>query len=593
MASCSPSAPDTPAGVGTSLKILVADDTPANLRLVEVVARRMGHRVVTAQDGIEAVAQFNAEAPDLVIMDVMMPRMDGIEAVRAMRALPAPRWTPIIFCSALSQMEDIVRGFAAGGDDYLVKPVAVPVLKAKLRSYARLLGLQAQVNAYADELARWREEAEEQNRLGMHVMARLTDASGLRDPLLQYFNIPADTFSGDLLCAARAPGEVINVLLGDAAGHGLPAALTAMPLTQAFYSMTAKGFPLPSIAEELNRKLKAILPPDRFVAATLAAVDIRNQTVEVWNGGNPDALLVNLHGAVTTRWASQHPPLGILPPQAFSGQTETIVFQEAGDLVLCSDGLVEAESPTGAWLGLDGVIALLHGADDGRHRFAHLQDGLMQHLQAEAGRDDISCMVLHIPLEQRRQLRIAAPTRVRQTRVDDWRLDLSYGANELRYIDVVPAVLGFISQVELLGPHQGALFLIVSELFNNALDHGLLGLDSALKDRGGGFETYLKLRATRLARLNEGHIALAFHIHQIDHHAMLDIFIQDSGPGFDYGRLAAGPEPQALHADATRYCGRGIALVRSLCRQVVYSGTGNKVWARYALGELGAADTPA
>lgn len=572
---------------GNRLSILIVDDTPSNVKQLEAVARKLGHHTLTAMDGREAVARYQAESPDLIFMDIMMPGMDGIEAVRAIRAQPTEKWTPIIFYTALDRMEDIVRGLESGGDDYLIKPASLPMLRAKINSYGRLLGLQNQVARYTEELENWRADAEEQARLGAHVMSRLTDAEGLRDPLLQYFNIPAETFSGDLLCAARAPGEIVNVMLADASGHGLPAALTAMPLTQAFYSMTAKGFPLASIAEELNRKLKAILPSDRFVAATLASVDVRNQTVEVWNGGNPDALYINREGQVATRWVSSHPPLGILPERLFSGLTETAVFQEPGDLVLCSDGLVEAETPGGEWLGLEGVTRLLGGAAEGDGRFERLREGLLRHLQAESGRDDISCMVLRVPIERRRQIRFtAAPSRVGQASVDEWRLDLSYGVGELRYVDVVPAVMGFITQVNLLKPHQGALFLIVSELFNNALDHGLLGLDSSTKSLIGGFELYLKQRAHRLAALADGHISMAFHIHQDGPLALLDIFMQDSGPGFDYAHIGAESDAQALKEDEARAHGRGIALVRSLCAQVVYSGTGNKVWARYVLGEL-------
>lgn len=571
---------------GESLKVLIVDDSPVNLEQVESVVRRLGHHPVTAVDGYDAVRRFKEESPDLVFMDIRMPGLDGLAAVREIRALPGEKWVPIIFYSALDRMEDILRGLESGGDDYLVKPAPVQQLRAKINSYARLLGLQRDVHQYSRELEKWRAEAEEQSRLGAHVMSRLTDAAGLRDSMLEHFNIPADTFSGDLLCAARAPDGVMNVMLADAAGHGLPAALTAMPLTQAFYSMTAKGFPLSSIAEELNRKLKAILPADRFVAATLAAVDVRNQTVEVWNGGNPDALYINAAGSVVAHWASSHPPLGILPSPQFSGMTETMVCQEAGDLVLCSDGLVEAETPAGEWLGLEGVVRLLAGAVRGEDRLEHLKKGVRAHIQAESGRDDISCMLVRVPVERRRQVRFCAPAPVSQASVEDWRLDLTYSAQELRYVDVVPGVLAFVSQVNLIRPHQGALFLVVSELFNNALDHGLLGLDSHTKSQPGGFETYLAQRLERLEVLSGGRISLAFHMHQEGTQAVLDIFMQDSGPGFDYSRFGAGTDAQALQEDDDRPHGRGIALVRSLCSQVVYSGTGNKVWARYVLGDL-------
>jgi CheY-like chemotaxis protein/anti-sigma regulatory factor (Ser/Thr protein kinase) len=569
---------------GYRLKILIADDTPTNVKQLQVVAQTMGHQTVVAVDGLSALELFQSEAPDLVFMDIMMPGMDGITAVKQIRTLPADKWTPIIFYSALDRMQDIVSGLEAGGDDYLAKPASTQLLKAKINSYARQIALQGKVRGYAEELVRWREESEEQTRLGAHVMSRLTDAAGLRDQMVHSFNLPAETFSGDLLCAARAPGDVLNVMLADAAGHGLAAALSAMPLTQAFYSMTAKGFPLASIVEELNRKLKAILPADRFVAATLASIDVRNRTVEIWNGGNPDAFFLSTQGEIVMRWPSRHPPLGILPDKLFSGVSETVVFQDPGDLVLSSDGLTEAENKAGAWLGIDGVINLLACAEDTETRFKCLLQGVDAHLQGEPARDDVSCFMVSVPIERRRQFRFTAPKLINQSQFAEWRLDLTYSAQELRYIDVVPGVLGLVTQVQALKEHQGGLFLVLSELFNNALDHGLLGLDSATKSWIGGFEIYMQQRIDRLAKLEHGSISLSFLLHQFESRAVLDISIQDSGPGFDFCKRLT--DPSALSEANERVFGRGIALVNSLCEQVVYSGTGNKVWCRYVVSDL-------
>lgn len=569
---------------GAVLKILIVDDTPTNARQLEAVAKKLGHEAVLAQNGQEAVDRFLDSQPDLIFMDVMMPVMDGIEAARHIREHHSERWTPIVFFSALDQMQDIVRGLEAGGDDYIVKPASLQILRAKINSYARVIALQREVRANTEELRNWRADAEEQTRLGAHVMSRLTDAAGLRDPMVRHFNMPAETFSGDLLCAARAPGEVLHVLLADATGHGLAAALTAMPLTQAFYSMTAKGFPLPSIVEELNRKLKSILPSDRFVAATMAAIDVRNQTVEIWNGGNPDALFINQRGEIVMRWTSRHPPLGILPDKYFSGATETVAFKEEGDLLLCSDGLTEAETPEGEWFGIDGVIRSLTIQGDASSRYMNLLGAVESHLAGRPGRDDISALLVNIPLDRRRQLRLDAPVQAHQGHLTEWRLNLSYGAEELRYIDVAPAVLGFITQVKTLKPHQGALFLIISELFNNALDHGILGLDSSTKTMIGGFEIYMHQRGERLARLRNGRIDLSFLLHQEGSRAVLDISLQDSGKGFDFDSRINTPPSLTPSSDVIH--GRGIALVRNLCEQVIYSGAGNKVWARYVISDL-------
>jgi CheY-like chemotaxis protein len=561
-----------------ALKILVADDTPANVMVIQAVASRLGHAVVAAGDGREAVRLYQEARPDLVFMDIMMPDMDGLAAVRDIRGLPADRWVPVVFVSALDRMEDVVRGLESGGDDYLVKPVDLRLLRAKINGYAHTLALQRKVRDYAAELEGWREQAEEQVRLGAHVMARLTDTAGLRDPMLRHFNQPADNFSGDLLCAARAPGDVLYLMLADAAGHGLPAALSAMPLTQVFHGMTAKGFSLASIAAELNRKLKGLMPADRFVAATLAAVDVRNQTVEVWNGGNPDAVFLDDAGGVAMRWPSRHPPLGILAESDFSGETQSARVQAAGDLLICSDGLLEAESPHGDRLSLEGVVDGLARAPLER-RFQRLVDGLETHLDGGAAHDDVSFMLVRVPLERRQSVRMPVAAQVNLEALSEWRLDVSYGPAELRYLDVVPAALGVLGQIRPVQAHQGALFLVLSELFNNALDHGLLQLDSAVKEGLGGFELYLQQRAERLATLTAGRVDLGFHVHEVRGEAVLDISVRDSGQGFDftsYGEGAAGEGDARPH-------GRGIALVRNLCRELIYEGCGNQVRARYVL----------
>lgn len=566
------------------LRILIVDTSPGDIGPLEEVARELGHQTLLAGNGDEAIAALRENDPDLIFMDIATPFLDGVAAVGRMRGLATEKWIPIVFFSTPDQMEAITRGLEAGGDDFILKPASRQLLRAKIDSYARVLSLHREAQANAGELRDWRLDAEEQSRLGAHVMARLTDTAGLRDPMIRHFNLPADTFSGDLICAARAPGEVLNVLLADAAGHGLAAALSAMPLTQAFYSMTEKGFPLPSIAEELNRKLKAILPPDRFVAATLAAIDVRNQTVEIWNGGNPDALYINSRGEIAMQWASSHPPLGILPEPQFSGLTETVVFREPGDLALCSDGLTEAENPEGAAFGLQGVHTHVARARTSARRFDSLREGIAAHLAGHPGRDDISALLVSVPIDRRRQIRVNNPTRARHGHLSEWRLDLSFGAEELRYVDVVPAVLGLATQVQALKPHQGALFLIFSELFNNALDHGLLGLDSATKSWIGGFELYMRQRGERLARLRHGRIDISALLHQDDGRAVLDIGINDTGPGFDFESWIA--RPASLEPSIDQAHGRGISLVRNLCEQVVYSGQGNKVWARYPVSDL-------
>ncbi|WP_163004203.1 PP2C family protein-serine/threonine phosphatase, partial [Pseudomonas viridiflava] len=103
-------------------------------------------------------------------------------------------------------------------------------------------------------------------------------------------------FNGDLMLAAYTPAGHMHVLLGDFTGHGLPAAVGAMPLAEVFYGMTAKGFGLVEILREMNAKLKRILPVDMFCCATLLCVNHKQRQVEVWNGGPPDGYLLRADG---------------------------------------------------------------------------------------------------------------------------------------------------------------------------------------------------------------------------------------------------------------------------------------------------------
>lgn len=559
------------------LKILVADDVAANVEVVRAVVERLDHVVVTAADGRAAVEAYRRESPDLVFMDVMMPEMDGLAAVREIRSMPAERWVPVVFLSAMDRMDDILRGLEGGGDDYLVKPVDLRLLRAKINAYAKAIALQRELFDYAEELARWQTRQRSENELARHVMARLTQAEARTDPLVQIYGRPADHFSGDLVCIARTPADVLHILLADAIGHGLAAALSAMTLRPVFYGMTMKGFSLASIASELNRKLKRLLPADRFVAATLAAVDVSEQTIEVWNGGNPSAVFVATDGEIQ-RWPSQYMPLGILPPEAFSDATEITRIKGEGHLLLLSDGLMKLESASGERLGLAGVESWLVQAP-APARFEQLQ-GNLQTLLAEGwhAHDDISFVLVRVPRERRQQRRAQPVAAAASTPVSDWWLELAYGPAELRELDVVPMVLGILSQIKALQPHQGALFLIISELYNNALDHGLLALDSALKAEENGFDRYLGERTLRLQALESGRIELGFHLYVEGGRPVLEVRVKDSGPGFDYADylLPSADPDQRPH-------GRGIALVRSLCQELVYSGCGNEARARYAL----------
>jgi len=141
--------------VRSPARILVADDTPASIRMLETRLRHEGYEVVVARDGQEALAMAHSSQPDLILLDVMMPHVDGIEVCRRLKGDREFPFTPIVIITAMSDTKDVVAGLEAGGDDYLVKPVDHQALSARVKSMLRIKALHDTVQAQAHELAQW------------------------------------------------------------------------------------------------------------------------------------------------------------------------------------------------------------------------------------------------------------------------------------------------------------------------------------------------------------------------------------------------------------------------------------------------------
>ncbi|MFZ2267347.1 MAG: diguanylate cyclase [Azonexus sp.] len=135
------------------MKILIVEDSRANLLVVTEYVQRFGATAVQAATGQQAIEVFQAEHPDIVLLDIILPDMDGFTVAQRLRGLEENGgWTPIIFLSSLDKDEDIERGIAAGGDDYLAKPVSEVVLGAKIRAMQRIIQMRTSLVVLARKL---------------------------------------------------------------------------------------------------------------------------------------------------------------------------------------------------------------------------------------------------------------------------------------------------------------------------------------------------------------------------------------------------------------------------------------------------------
>ena len=142
-------------------RILIVDDNPANVDILAARLESQGYEIVTANDGEEALEAARMQHPDLILLDVMMPKMDGFQVCRAIKEDASLPFMPIILVTAKAESKDVVAGLDSGGDEYLTKPVDHAALLARVRSILRIKELHDTVEAQSAELANWNRELEE------------------------------------------------------------------------------------------------------------------------------------------------------------------------------------------------------------------------------------------------------------------------------------------------------------------------------------------------------------------------------------------------------------------------------------------------
>ncbi|MBK3476199.1 fused response regulator/phosphatase [Pseudomonas sp. MF6751] len=553
-----------------ALTILIAEDSAADRLLLASIIRRQGHQVLTVSNGAEAIEVFARERPQLVLMDALMPVMDGFEAARQIKQLAGEALVPIIFLTSLRESEALAQCLDAGGDDFLPKPYNPLILAAKINAMDRLRRLQATVLQQRDLIARHHEHLMHEQRAAKAVFDKVAHSGCINAaPNIRYLQSPYALFNGDLLLAAYTPSGDMHVLLGDFTGHGLPAAIGAMPLAEVFYGMTAKGYGLTQTLREMNAKLKRILPVDMFCCATLLCLSAQRRAVEVWNGGMPEGYVHEVATGRRTPLISRHLPLGVLSAEAFDDSTEVWPMALGDRVFLLSDGVLDTADANDQLFGAERLQQVFAANREPDRLFEDIEQALAA-FRGQA-RDDVS--MVEITLQAGQPLRAAEPMYADsgQSCPLDWSVSFEFRAQTLRTYNPLPYLLQLLLEIHGLREQSGALYSVMAELYSNALEHGVLGLDSRLKRDAQGFAQYYRQRHERLAQLDSGYVGVHMQVVPTDKGGKLTLRLEDSGQGFDVEQELARP------VDIDRLSGRGLSLVRQLSNAVRWSDGGRSV----------------
>jgi len=323
------------------LNILVAEDNRAERLFLADVLKDAGFAVKDVASGAEAIQAFQDATFDLVLLDVMMGEDSGKDVASEMRALQKDSFIPVVFITGLSVPADIAACLKVG-DDLVQKPIQKEILLAKIDAIQRVKKLYSKIKYQRDEIDVHRNAILREQDFAKKIYDRIARSGILDSPYIRHYVSPQAFFNGDVILAANHPLGGLLFFVGDFTGHGLPAALGALPLSDIFYSMTAKGYNVPQILRAMNQKLRDVLPSEIFCAAILLYIDTKERYLQAWNGGLPPGRIRHINASDDTLIKSKHMPLGILEDLKFDADPEYIEINEGDHIFLFSDGVYEA-----------------------------------------------------------------------------------------------------------------------------------------------------------------------------------------------------------------------------------------------------------
>jgi sigma-B regulation protein RsbU (phosphoserine phosphatase) len=371
-------------------RVLLVDDAKANLDIL-VEGLKADHKLSLAMNGETALQVAARTPPDLVLLDIMMPGLDGYEVCRQLRAMPETAEVPIMFLSSLEEVQNKTRGFEAGANDYLTKPFEMLEVKARVKS---LLKAKAYSDAVKEQIASELRVARE-IQMGMlpHDFSGVEKEYGVE---LGAVLEPAREVGGDLYGVCAAGPERLVFFLGDVSGKGIPASMF-MVRAISLARLLARDIAEPErILARLNDELEADNPSGMFVTFLCAVFEPKSGRLTMANAGHCRPVVLPAGGP--PRWAVKNlgTALGFEPGLSFERTELTLGGGDA--LVLYSDGVTEAFDMQEECYGNERLLADA-GGFVGQSAPA-ITANLLQKVRAYAGKapqsDDIAILTLKV-----------------------------------------------------------------------------------------------------------------------------------------------------------------------------------------------------
>ena len=373
--------------------ILIVDDTPTNIGVISG-ALRDSYKTKVATNGAKALAiAAEEEKPDLILLDVMMPELDGYEVCRRLKADPATSEIPVIFLTGQTRAEDETHGFDLGAVDYVHKPFSPAVVKARVRSHILLREARAQL---AKRLLDINAEFEMARQIQLAILPHaLPNLEGL-DIAARY--LPMTAIAGDFYDFIGIDQTHLGVLIADVSGHGLPSALIASMLQVALTAQVANASEPEKVLSGLNQALCGKFTSN-FVTAAYVYLDLKNNFMRYAGAGHPPLLRCRASSGKADKVLENGLVLGMFPEATYQALELPV---ETGDrILLCTDGIPEAANRAQEQYGTERILRFMENNTSlGAEQFSNAFLGelsLWSEQSPEQGQqDDITLLVIGV-----------------------------------------------------------------------------------------------------------------------------------------------------------------------------------------------------
>lgn len=328
-------------------KILVVDDEPRNVKILQIQLNARGYTVYTAADGLEALDIVEKEMPDLILLDINMPKMDGFEVVRRIRTNETTEFIPIVMITALRDTrENRIKSIEAGADDFIEKPFDSLEVLARVRSLLR-------IKQYQDTLAKHNARLEEELQMARSIQEILIPQDGVQE--LSGFRIasrccPEMAVGGDFFDIWEIAPNRLGVFISDVMGHGVSAAFVTVFIKTILAEFQQQIEDNPGyLLEILNTRFNDLISSRLFMFATAfcGIINLNKGELACANAGHSFPFLYNSDQQTYQTIGDKNTGNGLGIWQESVYETMHYPFDRSSRIFLYTDGVYEAKNPQG------------------------------------------------------------------------------------------------------------------------------------------------------------------------------------------------------------------------------------------------------